>query len=90
MHNYDWRISRYHGELNNLHFQHFRFSDFLSLYQMNSTHEHCWFCWQRIGPHTINGEVEEDGYVTTEYSCIVWLCNSCFRDFHKTFNLQTI
>lgn len=86
----DWRLARYLGELNNLHFRHMRFSEFLVAQNSRSSHEHCWLCWQRIGAHAIHGEVEEDGYVTTELSGTAWLCNGCFRDFRNDFNFQSI
>ena len=87
----DWRLARYLGELNNLHFRHQRFSEFLAAQSSKSSHEHCWLCWQRIGANAIDRKVEDNGYVTTEFSSTaVWLCNGCFRDFKDEFNFVTI
>jgi len=111
----DWRLSEYQGELNQLHFRHCRYADFLAEQaraeqseartrkhgrllgwyealcaekKRKNAHEHCWFCWQCIGPCAVEGKIEEDGYVTLERSESAWLCNRCFQDFHEQFHFQ--
>lgn len=44
-------------------------------------HAHCEFCWDKFGER--EGLLKE-GYCTLDK--YRWICNECFRDFHKDFD----
>lgn len=43
-------------------------------------HEHCAFCWEKIGEYE---GCEHSGYCTVDTGH--WLCEECFRDFADEF-----
>lgn len=84
----DWRLRYYHGELDNHCFKHQKFSEFHPEKITKNSHEHCYFCWKRIGIRAIHGEIDADGWVTTDCPGTEWLCNECFCDLKNKLNLQ--
>jgi len=84
----DWRLKYYNGELNNCCFKHQKYSEYQPEKITKYSHEHCYFCWQRIGIRAVPGEIDADGWVTIDCPHTEWLCNECFHDLKNKLNFQ--
>ena len=84
----DWRLKYYNGELNNCCFKHQKYSEYQPEKITKYSHEHCYFCWQRIGIRAVPGEIDADGWVTIDCPHTEWLCNECFHDLKNKLKFQ--
>ena len=50
-------------------------------------HDHCEFCWKKFMVQDYP-DVLHEGYATLDN--YRWICESCFRDFHKRFRWQIV
>ena len=51
-------------------------------------HDHCLFCWKKISDYALNGEVEKQGFHSTDRSW--WACPDCFEEFKKYYDVPLL
>jgi len=68
------RNAKFHGIIE----EHFEDGEWKEIW-----HEHCEFCWEKIGAHTL-----EECYYTVDF--YRWVCKKCFNDFKNHFEWKVI
>ena len=74
----DWRLT---NQMDYLYQKKLKKSNLLDF--PDKDHEHCAFCWEKIGK---GEDMIHEGY--TDEDAYHWVCNDCFNDFKDTFKWE--
>ena len=76
----DWRLT---NQQEYLYKKKFKYCNILNI--PNKDHEHCEFCWAKIGKYD---DCIQNAYADENF--YYWICQKCFDDFKELFKLDIV